>query len=188
MTPISNYAENTVYQALLPLESQGYKIYHSVSFVDHFELKHDYEADFLICGPYGFMVLEVKGGNVKWDSTLGCVLSTNSVGESFRVDPWKQGMENGHKIREHFNFFFSSRTHKKSIAHTWAAIFPDGKINFKNKMSYSGHREVSFDMTHLANLPGHCIRVMTKSTRGDEDLVTEAEWDAFYTNCYTDSF
>ena len=31
MTPISNYAENTVYQALLPLESQGYKIYHSVS-------------------------------------------------------------------------------------------------------------------------------------------------------------
>lgn len=182
------HSEQIVYKALRPLEDLGYKIYHSVRFVDDIGFKRDYEADFLICGPKSFMVLEVKGGNIKWNHSLGQATSTDYKGQVYKIDPWKQGLENSYKILEHFNSYFHTRGRRVPIGHTWAAIFPDGKINFKSPGSYSGHREVSWDQRHLETLDQYCIHLLNKYSVHEETHIEASEWDEFHYSCYDKSF
>ena len=183
-----NHAESIVYQALKPLEEQDFKIYHSVRFVDALERKHDYEADFLICGLNGFMILEVKGGNIKMNPHTRVVTTTNRLHKSFVINPWDQAMSNSHQVFHHFNDFCMRHFGRKKIFHTFAAVFPDGSIDFKNKESVTGHQEVSWDVNDLAALPNKVIALMTKHSDGSEDEISTDLWDEFYSASYLDHF
>lgn len=187
-----NHAEQIVYDALKPLEGQGYRVFHSVRFVDDISRKKDYEADFVICGPQSFMVLEVKGGHIKWDRKQGTATSTDRNGKSYKIDPWKQGLENSYKILEHFNSFSSIRGKRQFIGHGFAAIFPDGKITFKSPTSLSGLQNTTWDRRHLDSLDQLVIhelqRYSSQAGVSDQINIDSVEWEEFYFENYDKSF
>lgn len=187
-----NHAEQMVYKALQPLENQGYKIFHSVRFCDDVGYKSDYEADLVVCGPQGFLVIEVKGGNIKWDSQRGTATSTDSSRRVHAIDPWKQGLENSYKILEHYNSFKNIHSLPYRIAHGFAVVFPDGKINFKSPTSLSGCQNTTWDQRHLDTLDTLAMakleQLATQTKATVESPIEVSHWEEFYFQFYDKSF
>jgi hypothetical protein len=123
-------AEKKVYKKLERINWPGWCCLHSVFLAEH-DYQRSGEIDFLLVGPVGIFVIEVKGGRVRVDEKH-LWIHTNRWGQETRrgKSPFKQANDNMHTLlsdlkAENFDY--------KNIRVGYGVIFPD--IVFQEKSS-----------------------------------------------------
>jgi hypothetical protein len=105
----------------------GYTAYHSLNLTRHARKRFG-EIDFLICGPKGLFVIEVKGGGVSYSDGVWHYLNRHGEDNTSREGPFKQAESALHgllaDLREHIP---SHVLDHFSIG--YGVIFPDCKWN-----------------------------------------------------------
>lgn len=144
-------AERRVFDTLAKLGS-SFVVFYSVAWQARKEgWARDGEADFVIAHPdYGVLVLEVKGGGVAYDATLGQWTTIDRYGESFVIDPVEQARKSHYTLLEKLKDlpeWDSSRF--LTIGH--AVCFPDVVVENKT-LKLDLPREIVVDHNDLQNI------------------------------------
>lgn len=92
----SSTAEEQFYNACREQLGAGWRVYHSctLSTQERGEGQRDHEIDFVVYHPrYGAIVVEVKGGRIRYESDSRRFFSINRHGESFEIkNPFQQAL------------------------------------------------------------------------------------------------
>ena len=154
---IENYnythSEKYMYEAFRDQLPEKYHVFYSVRWFKMEDGKRvDSESDFIIFDPtFGYITVEVKGGkDIVQNGTMWYLIENDKGEESTRqlkCSPYEQA----EKSMRHFYDYFREEFHQPfNGAYGFAVAFPwylSDKI-----ISYSNPREVTIDMTDLANL------------------------------------
>ncbi len=123
---IPSRAEQKVYLALQDIIPSDWLVVHSLEFIKTTS-KHkshgDREADFVIFSPqYGVLVVEVKGGGIKYDKAIDKWYSIDRNENTHEIkNPIRQAKDAKYEIRNHLKQQMGNKT--ILVAH--AALFPD---------------------------------------------------------------
>lgn len=133
-----NSAEKMVSKALEPLIAQGWVILANVSYtdLDNPQSKRG-EADFILFGPQGFLVLEVKGGELEWsEDGLGQLFQKSSIQQNAKlIDPWQQAKKSAAFIFEEAKRYYAKYEDQPKISWGYAAVFPQAELRVIKKGS-----------------------------------------------------
>lgn len=144
---VKSPAERLLYKAFQEQLSNNFAIFHAISWqvTDSHSGVKDGEVDFIIaCPNLGILVMEVKGGAIRYDSTENEWYSDiHSI-----KDPFKQARQSKYSLLNLLKEqpYWSQRW--ISIGH--AVAFPDIIVN--GKLSLDAPKEIILDSTHLKNL------------------------------------
>ncbi len=123
---IPSRAEQKVYLALLAIIPNNWLVIHSLEFIkttSKYKSHGDREADFVIFSPqYGVLVVEVKGGGIKYNKTVDQWYSIDRNKNTHEIkNPIRQAKDAKYEIRNHLN----QQIKNKTILVAHAALFPD---------------------------------------------------------------
>jgi len=153
---VQSRAEILLYKEFQKQLSDDFTVFHSISwqFPNHRSGAKDGEADFVIaCPNLGILVLEVKGGGIRYDGNTDKWYSNDNSTK----DPFKQARDSKHSllalIKDHPSW---RRQRWIPIGH--AVGFPDIKVN--GRLRPDAPREIILDGIQLSNLSGWVQAVM----------------------------
>lgn len=156
----SSNAEEAFYHQCRESLSDGWRVYHSctLSVMDHDEGLRDNEIDFVCYHPQvGVIVVEVKGGRIRFDGNTGYYYSINRHGESFRIkDPFEQSLV----WKSRFLRFLKRHKVKVPISH--AVCFPS-VAEEEIQISAAVSREIIIGRNSLKDLEAALKRIAVKS-------------------------
>ena len=126
-----SHAERKVFEALERSLPDSYQVLHHVSWVQRRRggTAHDGEADFVIVHPArGVLVLEVKGGLMRYEAASGCWFTRPSggAGEAEIRDPFQQVTDAKHDLRRWLQELPGWRREWGPFGH--AVAFPGGLL------------------------------------------------------------
>lgn len=131
-------AERRVHRLLLDLEMPGWVALHSVGLSAH-EYKRVGEIDFLLIGPDGLLVLEVKGGKVARRDGVWCFTDRFGVEHRREEGPFEQARSAAYSLRRRLDAALPAGTLGGSDV-DWAAVFTD--IEFTERSVEWDQRQV----------------------------------------------
>lgn len=144
---IASSAERLLYKAFQEQLSDDFTVFHSVSWQvpDLRSAARDGEADFVItCPNLGILVMEVKGGAIRYDGTAKEWYSnTHSI-----KDPFKQACDSRHRLLRLLKEQPYWNQRRILIGH--AVAFPDIVVN--GRLRPDAPREIILDSTQIKNL------------------------------------
>lgn len=170
-------SEKKAYKALAELPDQ-----YTVLFNTHWTGKQalrgsqDFECDFIVCHPeHGLLVIEVKGGGIRYDGAAGEWFSENNRG-IFRIkDPIEQALKNKHALKKYLFDRFQDQFGQKPqirLAHcvwfvdtdTTRGVFPraDRAIVMDRDALYNPQEAVEKSYEYFAS--EHARRSQNKAT------------------------
>ena len=126
--------ERDVAKVLIEELPQDCIVYHSYSWLsaDHNKREkkdplHEGEADFVVIHPeYGFLVIEVKGGHVEFDSENHLWFRINSQGQKKQItDPFEQARKNTYYFKNKIQKISFPDQQSLSFCYGYAVILPD---------------------------------------------------------------
>lgn len=123
---ISSSAEQKLYKALAKQLPNDCLIVHSLEFIKKTSKSNshgDREADFVIFSPsLGILVVEVKGGGIKYDKSIEQWYSIDRHGNTHEIkNPVRQAKDAKYEIRNHLQ----QKMGKKNLLLAHAVMFPD---------------------------------------------------------------
>jgi hypothetical protein len=123
---ISSSAEQKLYKALAKQLPNDCLIVHSLEFIKKTSKSNshgDREADFVIFSPsLGILVVEVKGGGIKYDKSIDQWYSIDRHGNTHEIkNPVRQAKDAKYEIRNHLQ----QKMGKKNLLLAHAVMFPD---------------------------------------------------------------
>jgi hypothetical protein len=123
---ISSSAEQKLYKALAKQLPNDCLIVHSLEFIKKTSKSNshgDREADFVIFSPsLGILVVEVKGGGIKYDKSIEQWYSIDRHGNTHDIkNPVRQAKDAKYEIRNHLQ----QKMGKKNLLLGHAVMFPD---------------------------------------------------------------
>lgn len=155
-------AELRVFQVLKTLPEK-FRIFYSMHWQDHhldFGAREG-EADFVIAHPdMGMIVLEVKGGGIRFDADSGKWFSRSRDGTVFEIkDPVEQGRRNHYEIAKKLENLPAWRFDSFNIWH--AVCFPDIYLKSGQFLKPDLPRDVVIDADDLNDITNSIKRVFT---------------------------
>ncbi len=146
-------AERTLYEALRDALPDDYTVFHSVRWLlrDTRDGARDGEADFVLAHPQkGILVIEVKGGRIRYDGVLD-EWTSNDIAIK---DPFKQAEGNKHSLLRKLREVPYWQDRWVIMGH--AVAFPDGWV--PGDLRLDAPREIILDARDLADLAGWATR------------------------------
>lgn len=147
-TQLQHTSEEPVYVALRDQLSDEYSVLHSYPWLRPWRgaALLEGEADFVIVHPQrGFLVLEVKGGNVRHDG-YRWFRDKASGPEEFQ-DPFKQAQRNMHALLEIIEERSGKRLRKRDMAHGYAVVFPN--LDYEGSPPPHADKAIIISQKHL---------------------------------------
>lgn len=146
-------AEKKVIRALRPLEEKGWIILSNFNWVDLKSSSNNKrgEADVVLLGPLGPLVLEVKGGRIREKNETQVVQINQYGNKDFRtLDPWKQAEKTATALLGAAISFFKERFGGEHTKWGWgfAAVFPDCEVEAVGGVEF-GADKLFLDATHF---------------------------------------
>jgi hypothetical protein len=159
---VSSNAEKLLHQTFQEQLSDNFTVFHQVRWQAR-NLRsgaRDGEADFVIaCPNLGILVLEVKGGSIRYDGTKD---QWYSNGKSIK-NPFLQACESKHNLLSRLRELQYWR--HRWIPMGYAVALPDIEIN--GKLPLDAPREIILDATQLSNLSSW-VQAVLNYWRGQE--------------------
>lgn len=155
-------AERDLYALFGKHLDDTYTVFHSARWqgLDAKGRPRDGEADFIIAHPQkGILVLEVKGGIVRYDSHRNQWISVRRD-DGYPVEiqnPFEQALKSKHFLRERLQILLGSR-YRMTFGH--AVAFPDGIVP-ANSISADKPRDIILDCDQLADVGAWVNQVFT---------------------------
>jgi len=150
-----SHAERKLYAAFQDQLSDDFVVFHSVWWQvrDTTSGVRDGEADFLVAHPdFGILVLEVKGGRIRYDGWTGQWFSN----ENPIKDPFKQGREGKYSLLDKLKELAYWRDRWITVG--YAAAFPD--VAVKGDLGLDAPRELILDASDMADLSAWVNRAL----------------------------
>jgi hypothetical protein len=114
------------------------------------------EADFVVADPArGVLVIEVKGGSIRYDAASGRWFSTGRSGEAEIKDPFAQARDSSHLLLDALRRAKGSR--RVLVGH--AVAFPDCRVDDR-RLRLDAPREIVIDGNDLHALGGRLDAVL----------------------------
>lgn len=158
----SRKAELRVFEALqgLPAKFRVFYSLHWQSF-QSYPGANEGEADFIIAHPdMGVIILEVKGGGIRYDAERDLWFSHSQGGEIFNIkDPIQQGRRNHYELLRKFEQLPNWPGGKFNIWHT--VCFPDIHLTPGQYLKPDLPREAVIDMDDLNNITASIQRIFS---------------------------
>jgi hypothetical protein len=154
-------AERKLYQAFRNELEDEYTIFHGVAWpsLDAEGRPRDGEADFVIAHPQrGILVMEVKGGAIRYSPRTGQWTSTDRTGQVHDVKaPFAQAKDNKYILLDSLKGRLSQPRRRINIGH--AVAFPDVVVG-EDWLGPDKPRHIVLDATDLADLSGWVGRAL----------------------------
>lgn len=117
-------AERKVFDLLKGIDmGPGWKAYHSLNVSEH-QYKQWAELDFVIVGPEGIVVLEIKGGRIACEGGIWSFTDRYGVVHKKSEGPFKQAETGMYALRDKVSDNFGAGwQHRVKIG--WGVVFPD---------------------------------------------------------------
>lgn len=152
---VTSPAEIRLYEAFRDQLENDYTVFHGVHWqaLDGDYRPRDGEADFIIAHlQRGILVLEVKGGGIRYDPQTDSWISIDQSGRAHAIkDPFYQARYSKYVLQDELKKMVDLPGRKPNIGH--AVAFPDlTDIGFLPGLDKN--REIVMDGHDLANLPG----------------------------------
>ncbi|MHB0858407.1 MAG: NERD domain-containing protein [Anaerolineae bacterium] len=157
--------ERTLFEAFRDQLSDDYTVFHSVRWLlrDTHDGARDGEADFVLAHPQkGILVVEVKGGQIRYDGQMGQWFS----GENEIKDPFKQAENNKYSLLRKLKEAPYWRDRRVIIGQ--GVAFPDGWV--RGDLRLDAPREIVLDAQDLLGLSNWVTRAFAYYS-GDSSLV-----------------
>jgi hypothetical protein len=165
---IQSAAERRLYNEFQVQLLDDFSVFHSVwwQLRDAVTGIHDGEADFIIAHPeYGILLLEVKGGRIRYDGQTGEWFSN----EHAIKDPFKQGRAAKYSLLEKLKELPYWRNRWITVGH--AVAFPD--VAVKQDLRLDASREMildAYDMASLTTWVNQAFRYLRECDSDDNQL------------------
>lgn len=167
---VESPAERRLYKAFQKQLSDDFTVLHQVSWVvrNRCSGAKDGETDFVIaCPNLGILVIEVKGGPIRYDSTADKWYSN----DNHIKDPFKQACHSKHSL---LSLLKEQGSGQRWIPIGHAVAFPDVKVN--RRLRLDAPHEIVLDRTQLRNLSAWVADVMNHwrdqdKPKGDLDAI-----------------
>lgn len=160
-------AERRLYEAFAKQLDDHFTVIHSVSWLgirNPGEAPADGEADFVVLNPtLGVLVLEVKGGRVGFDESLGWYSLRHDGSRVDIKDPFAQARRNKHALLGKIDSLPNWHGPAPTVGH--AVAFPDGTIDLPD-LGPDAPRNIILLHEDLADLEGW-LRSCLQYWRGD---------------------
>ena len=154
-------AERKLYSAFREALDDSYIVFHSVAWQskDAEGRPRDGEADFVIAHPKrGILVLEAKGGTIRYDPHTGRWTSTDRHGQVHKIrDPFDQVRYSKHTLQEQLQIMLHRSRYRTNVGH--AVAFPDVVVG-ERWLGPDKPRQIILDKTELVDLSGWVGRVL----------------------------
>lgn len=153
-------AERRLYDAFARELSADWVVFHAVKRIAyHNGRPHDGEADFILAHPQqGVLVLEVKGGGIRFDPTTGSYASTDRQGQDHDIgDPFTQAQKNKYWLLEFVQGRPGWPPYRVAVGH--AVAFPDVVIE-SSHLRPDAPREIILDYTHTLALEHRLLEIL----------------------------
>jgi len=151
-----SHPERTVAEALISTLPDRCIIYHSYPWLESEGNKlREAESDFIVLDPkYGFIALEVKGGDLVYDQSQMLYFNESSGRKKDITDPFKQARNSMHKIEK----LLKERCNKEGVVAKFSfgncVVFPDCIASDKPPGASAC---ILLDSTHLPSLGDRVI-------------------------------
>jgi hypothetical protein len=148
-------AERRLYQAFQNELDDSYTVFHSAAWLsqDAEGRPRDGEADFVIVHPQrGILVMEAKGGSIRYDPCTGRWTSTDRHGQTHDIkDPFAQARHSKYALQDRLQIMLHMPPQRRiNVGH--AVAFPDVVVG-EVLLGPDKPREIVLDATDLANIP-----------------------------------
>ncbi len=121
---INSNAELKVFSLLQNLDlGTGWTAYHSLNVSEH-AYKQWAELDFVIVGPKGIIVLEIKGGRIAYNNGIWSFTDRYGIIHKKSEGPFKQAESGMYALRDKISSVYGSDWQNR-IKLGWGVIFPD---------------------------------------------------------------
>jgi len=163
-----SHAERKLYAEFQSQLTDDFVVFHSVWWQvrDTATGVRDGEADFVLAHPdFGILLVEVKGGRIRYDGQTGQWFSNNNPIK----DPFEQGREGKYSLLEKLKELPYWR--ERWITVGYAAAFPD--VAVKGDLRLDAPRELILDAADMADLLGwvkQALRFLQAKRPGDSPL------------------
>ena len=148
-------AERLLYRAFRDDLDNDYTVFHSVAWqsLDHEGRPRDGEADFVIVHPQrGILVLEAKGGTIRYDPGLTQWTSTDHRGQVHKIrDPFAQARYSKHTLQDRLDVMLHKPRRRINIGH--AVAFPDVVVG-EALLGLDESRQIILDKADLGAVAG----------------------------------
>lgn len=156
-------SEKVLFKALAQLPDEDFTVFHNQEFVTDFMVREriQYEIDFIIVDHRnGFfnsiLILEVKGGNIKYNSLLD---EWRQSGHVMTKSPVQQVTSATHSFMHRFNYLV------KNVNVTWALAFTDVVVDYDVQLPTNLPRKRIFDINDIENIEECLIDYFDESSR-----------------------
>lgn len=173
-------AERMLYEVFRDNLDHEYSVFHSVSWqsVDKNRRPRDGEADFVVTHPrYGVLVIEVKGGAIRFDPQTGIWTSTSANGITHTIkDPIKQVRTARYTLRDVLAEMLKRYPDDIRIGH--AVAFPDVPIS--GSLGLDMPRQILLDQNdvlHIAQWVQHTLDYWRGQAPHQDNLLGKAVLD-----------
>lgn len=145
-------AERALYEAFLNELSDDWVVLHSVKWIanDDYRKPQDGESDFIVAHPkHGILVVEVKGGQIRFDAHTGRFSSIDRFGNDHDIkDPFEQAAVSKHKLIAKLRASKGWPQHLINLGH--CVILPDTKVT--GPVRPNAPRDIIIDASELGSL------------------------------------
>ena len=182
-------AEKDLFTRFQSQLSDEWVVFHSVSWLASNQkgYQRDCETDFVIAHPnLGILVLEVKGGEIRFDLQTQSFTSTDGRGNVHEIgDPFEQATDSMHSLLRFLKG--KSRWPLGYVIFGRAVAFPDSVV--EDDVRPDGPKEILLDYTHLQNLEAWLTDIMSfyQANAANRNLVPGSVWLRILTNLLTQS-
>jgi hypothetical protein len=159
---IQSSAERRLFEAFARELDDEWVVLHHVKWIgnDEFGRPHDGEADFAVAHPYlGVLVLEVKGGRIRFDETTSRFISKDRDGIEYDIgDPFEQAMKSKKTLLEKMRGVSGWPGRRVNFGH--AVALPDIIVQ-ASWLRPNAPREIVIDALDLASLDRQLSAALT---------------------------
>jgi bacteriocin biosynthesis cyclodehydratase domain-containing protein len=159
---VKSSAERRLFEAFARELDDEWVVLHHVKWIgnDEFGRPHDGEADFVVAHPYlGVLVLEVKGGRIRFDETTGHFISKDRDGIEYDIgDPFEQAMKSEKTLLQKMRGVSGWPGRRVNFGH--AVALPDIIVQ-AGWLRPNAPREIVIDALDLASLDRQLSAALT---------------------------
>ncbi len=170
---VESGAERRLFELFRTEFSDDFVVFHGVTWLARNRGKaHDGETDFIVAHPrYGVLVIEVKGGGIKFDASTGRYTSTDRYGQDHDIkDPFNQARVAKYALRDKLQESDNTRGCNYSLGH--AVCFPD--IPVAGNLGLDAPAAIVIDSTGLRDFKQRIIEAFRFHGMGNDPLGEQA--------------
>nr|MDQ3328531.1 NERD domain-containing protein/DEAD/DEAH box helicase [Chloroflexota bacterium] len=160
---VSSEAERKLFTELAAQLPDDVAVLHSVQWLERTPGRYDLdgEIDFLIIDrDRGILVLEVKGGAISRDPSMGGWASVNRHGKIFRIkDPFQQAVRSKHTLKRLLDDSPRTQPFAARYRLQHAVAFPDVLADGVH-LGLEAHASIVLDKASMNDLPGAVVRAL----------------------------